>query len=132
MIIRFTKAKNEDRPSTITCFRDDGTTTGMPSTPFFVRHDLTHYAVETVLGLRTAFFGLLAQGWEISSFEEREPGNAQGAATATGGAPRGAPRRHVRPPVRGGDHPQRGDAGDGAGRNGGVRGASWTELRSST
>src|SRR5690242_11145716 len=47
MVVRFTKPRNEDRPPTFTCIRDDGTTTGMPSTLFFVHHDLTHYAVET-------------------------------------------------------------------------------------
>jgi hypothetical protein len=32
-------------------------------------HDLTHYAVETTLGLRHGFCGLLAQGWDIPGFE---------------------------------------------------------------
>lgn len=80
MIVRFTKARHEDRPHTFTCIRDDGSTTGMPSTGFFVRHDLTHYAVETALGLSDAFYGLLSQGWDISSFEEREPGSRKAMA----------------------------------------------------
>jgi hypothetical protein len=75
MIVRFTKARHADRPHTFTCIRDDGTATGMPSSEFFVRHDLTHFAVESVLGLREAFFGLLNSGWDIRSFEEREPGS---------------------------------------------------------
>ena len=37
---------------------------------FFPLHDLTHYAVETVLGFRRAFYGLLAEGWDLSSFGE--------------------------------------------------------------
>lgn len=74
MLIRFTRAKN-DRPHTFTCIREDGTTSGMRSSAFFVRHDLTHYAVETVLKLGEGFYGLVASGWDISSFEEREPGS---------------------------------------------------------
>jgi hypothetical protein len=31
-------------------------------------HDLTHYAVESVLGHRRGFFGLIAEGWDISDF----------------------------------------------------------------
>ena len=34
-------------------------------------HDLTHYAVETTLGLRQGFYGLLAQGWDIPGFEAK-------------------------------------------------------------
>ncbi|MFN8140628.1 MAG: hypothetical protein U0R49_12605 [Fimbriimonadales bacterium] len=45
------------------------------TTLFFVRHDLTHYAVETVLVFRRAFWGLIADGWEIESFEARRPGS---------------------------------------------------------
>jgi hypothetical protein len=33
---------------------------------FFPLHDLTHYAVETELGFRRGFFGLIAEGWEIA------------------------------------------------------------------
>jgi hypothetical protein len=58
----------------LTCIRDDGSTVGQTTTDFFVRHDLTHYAVETTLDFSDAFWGLLNQGWDISSFEEREPG----------------------------------------------------------
>ena len=44
--------------------RADGTTTWQkrtgPTAEFFAVHDLTHYAVETVLGYRRAFYGLVA------------------------------------------------------------------------
>ena len=33
---------------------------------FFGLHDLSHFAVETVLGLRQGFYGLLADGWNIT------------------------------------------------------------------
>jgi hypothetical protein len=31
----------------------------------FALHDLTHFAVETGLGFRRGFFGLISEGWEI-------------------------------------------------------------------
>lgn len=61
----------------MTCIREDGSSTGMASTPFFVAHDLMHYAVESELGAREAFYGLLAAGWELDSFEERVPGTGK-------------------------------------------------------
>ena len=33
---------------------------------FFPLHDLTHYAVETELGFRRGFYGLIAEGWDIA------------------------------------------------------------------
>jgi len=35
---------------------------------FFVIHDLTHWAVESVLGHRRGFYGLVADGWDITDF----------------------------------------------------------------
>jgi hypothetical protein len=35
---------------------------------FFVAHDLAHYAVETILGHRRGFYGLVAEGWDLSDF----------------------------------------------------------------
>ncbi|HEY0777535.1 MAG TPA: hypothetical protein VGD56_06185 [Gemmatirosa sp.] len=35
---------------------------------FFPGHDLTHYAVETVLGHTRGFYGLVADGWDLDSF----------------------------------------------------------------
>jgi len=35
---------------------------------FFPLHDLTHYAVETVLGHRRGFYGLVAEGWNLTDF----------------------------------------------------------------
>jgi hypothetical protein len=52
--------------------RADGTSTWQkrtgPSAHFFAVHDLTHYAVETVLGFRRAFYGLVAEGWDLTDF----------------------------------------------------------------
>src|SRR2546423_424791 len=38
---------------------------------FFALHDLTHFAVESELGLRLAFFGLLAEGWDFRAFTDK-------------------------------------------------------------
>ena len=60
--------KGRDGPSTLTCVRPDGSRTWAREHPFFPLHDLTHLAVESVLGFEEAFFGLLAAGWEIDDF----------------------------------------------------------------
>jgi hypothetical protein len=64
--------KNADGTAALTCARADGTVTWQRQLGaqgvFFPRHDLTHYAVETVLGLRDAFYGLIAAGWDLSDF----------------------------------------------------------------
>ena len=57
-----------DGPSTLSCTRADGTSTWGKLHPFFPVHDLTHYAVESLLGLSHAFFGLIAAGWELDDF----------------------------------------------------------------
>lgn len=36
-----------------------------PQAAFFPLHDLTHYSVESELGIRDAFYGLVAAGWSI-------------------------------------------------------------------
>jgi hypothetical protein len=38
---------------------------------FFAVHDLVHFALESELGYRSAFFGLLAQGWPFSAFSDK-------------------------------------------------------------
>jgi hypothetical protein len=52
--------------------RADGTATWErkeePNAWFFVAHDLTHFAVETILGYRRGFYGLVAEGWALSDF----------------------------------------------------------------
>jgi hypothetical protein len=35
---------------------------------FFPLHDLTHYAVESVLAHRRGFYGLVADGWDLTDF----------------------------------------------------------------
>ena len=65
-------AKHADGGATLTCVRADGSTTWQRlrgrQAAFFPRHDLTHYAVETVLGHRRGFYGLVASGWNVGDF----------------------------------------------------------------
>jgi hypothetical protein len=68
VIIEF--AKQEDGNALLRCLRDDGTATWQRQdgkyAAFFPFHDLTHYAVETELGFRRGFYGLIAEGWGIA------------------------------------------------------------------
>lgn len=67
--------KKTDGSAALTCIRADGSTTWQRQEKslgvFFPLHDLTHCAVESVLGFDRAFFGLVAAGWEISDFAGR-------------------------------------------------------------
>jgi hypothetical protein len=70
IVIRIKKGK--DGRTALSCTRADGTTTwqrqeGAQAT-FFPKHDLTHYAVETALGHREGFYGLVSAGWNFSDF----------------------------------------------------------------
>ena len=67
MEISFSRKSNDQ--SIISCKRKDGTYTWMHSGPFFILHDLCHYAVETGLDLKKAFYGILAAGTDINDFE---------------------------------------------------------------
>jgi hypothetical protein len=64
--------KKSDGDAALSCVRADGSVTWQlqegPRGSFFPLHDLTHYAVETVLGHRRGFFGLVAEGWDFTDF----------------------------------------------------------------
>ncbi len=60
--------KGRDGPSTLVCVRADGTRTWGKVARFFPVHDLTHCAVESVLGFHEAFFGLVESGWDVDEF----------------------------------------------------------------
>lgn len=60
--------KGRDGLPTLVCVRADGTRTWRKVHPFFPIHDLTHYAVESILGFGAAFFGLVASGWSLDAF----------------------------------------------------------------
>ena len=60
--------KTADGSGLLRCTRRDGSVCWQKQRRHgvhFAFHDLTHFAVETVLGYRDGFFGLLAQGWEM-------------------------------------------------------------------
>ncbi len=61
--------KRPDQSGVLRCTRDDGSVAWQKQArhgAHFALHDITHYVVETTLGLRGAFFGLISQGWEIT------------------------------------------------------------------
>lgn len=64
--------KKRDGSVAQSCKRADGSVTWQRVDPrhgqFFLYHDLTHYAVESELGHRRGFYGLLAEGWEFTDF----------------------------------------------------------------
>lgn len=64
--------KQRDGRVALSCTRGDGTVTWQrqagAQARFFPRHDLTHFAVETVLGHRRGFYGLVADGWNLTDF----------------------------------------------------------------
>ena len=70
LTIKFSKRRDG---SIISRFeRADGTATWQrkegAQANFFAAHDLTHYALETTLGYRRGFYGLVAEGWDLSDF----------------------------------------------------------------
>jgi len=68
MVIRLTKRR--DGSVVLRCDRADGTATWQRQNgqlaSVFPFHDMTHYVVESELGFRSGFFGLVANGWDIS------------------------------------------------------------------
>jgi hypothetical protein len=64
--------RHPDGSASLTCTRCDGSVTWQrqhgPTARVMPAHDLTHFAVETALGFRRGFYGLLADGWEITDF----------------------------------------------------------------
>jgi hypothetical protein len=64
--------KKTDGSAALSCRRADGSVTWQRQEgaqgAFFPRHDLTHYAVESVLGASDGFYGLMSQGWDLTDF----------------------------------------------------------------
>jgi len=62
-------SKRTDGSVVLKCIREDGSETWQKQegrhAAFFPLHDLTHFAVESELRIRNAFFGLIASGWSI-------------------------------------------------------------------
>jgi hypothetical protein len=64
--------KKADGLAALSCVRADGSVTWQRQEGergrFFPIHDLTHYAVETILGHRKGFYGLVVEGWDFGDF----------------------------------------------------------------
>ena len=69
--LRIELKKGRDSRPTLVCIRSDGSRTWSAVHAHFPVHDITHFAVESVLGFSQAFFGLIAAGWSIDEFAER-------------------------------------------------------------
>lgn len=69
--------RKADGSAAITCERADGTSTWQRQEGIvgqvFPAHDMTHYAVETTFGFTEGFFGLVADGWDMSDFAKPWP-----------------------------------------------------------
>jgi hypothetical protein len=70
LLVQIKKGRNG--PDVLTCVRADGTRTWEHLQPSIAVHDLAHFAVESELGFRSGFYGLLASGWSVTRFLERE------------------------------------------------------------
>ncbi len=67
-MLRIEIVKEHEGRGVLRCTRQDGSVTWEKQTrhaPYFALHDLTHLAVETALGYRQGFFGLVSEGWDI-------------------------------------------------------------------
>ena len=70
--LTFELKKRADAKAQLVLTREDGShTIGTigPAEGFGPVHDLTHYAIESTLGLDEGFLGMCASGWEIADFE---------------------------------------------------------------
>ena len=68
MVVSIEILKQPDGTGVLRCTRADGSITWQKQAKHaahFALHDMTHYAVETGLGYRQGFFGLIADGWEL-------------------------------------------------------------------
>ena len=83
--------KEYNKPSTLSCTREDGSITYAKLQVDFEIHDIAHYVVEQQLQLKNAFYGLLCQGYQINDFllpkkerpEALQPENLPPEALAT-------------------------------------------------
>jgi hypothetical protein len=72
--MRIQLIKKTDGTTVLKCVRADGSETWQKNdrhAAFFALHDLTHYAVETELGIPEGFFGVVASGWAIDDTGQR-------------------------------------------------------------
>lgn len=64
--------KRTDGSAALSCLRPDGSVTWQRQEGrqgrFFPLHDMTHYVVETELAHRKGFYGMVADGWDLTDF----------------------------------------------------------------
>ncbi|MGH9558620.1 MAG: hypothetical protein ACRD30_05220 [Bryobacteraceae bacterium] len=68
MALRIEIVKQADGRGVLRCTHGDGLVTWQiqaKHAAHFALHDLTHFAVETILGYRRGFFGLVSEGWAV-------------------------------------------------------------------
>ena len=97
LIVRIKKKTNGE--AALTCQRADGSITWQrqegEASRFFPMHDLTHFAVESILGLDAAFFGLIADFARVDV--GRAAARTANADSVAGAASRPAPVRRDGP-----------------------------------
>ena len=67
-MLRIEIVKRPDGAGVLRCTRQDDSVTWQKQAKHaahFALHDLTHYSVESALGYRRGFFGLIAEGWDV-------------------------------------------------------------------
>ncbi|HVU36456.1 MAG TPA: hypothetical protein VHE61_23660 [Opitutaceae bacterium] len=75
MLLRFTKGPLAAKADRLSCIRDDGTVTeGDMPRQGILPHDLFHFAVESTLGWRDAFFGAVARGETLDQIARKSAG----------------------------------------------------------
>jgi hypothetical protein len=79
--------KNASKPNMLVCVRADGSTTWQSyenQSNFFPYHDLTHYVVETELGFRHGFYGMILSGRTVQETGANVPNEGQVSETLVG------------------------------------------------
>jgi hypothetical protein len=69
MLLTLQLKKGKGKPSTLTCIRADGSSTWTKLQRGMEMHDLAHYAVESELEFRDAFYGIVNRGFQVGDFE---------------------------------------------------------------
>ncbi len=67
MILRLKKYEN--KKATLSCIRRDGSICWTHLYSGMEDHELAHYAVESCLNFKEAFYGLIEMGYEVGDFE---------------------------------------------------------------
>jgi len=70
--LAITLTRGKDAQDVLAVTRADGSCTwSRQGQPFMSFHDLAHYVVESTLGMQNGFYGLVAQGWDITTFADK-------------------------------------------------------------